>query len=1398
MSEVELTPFDNDLSIAYKNANILNIPVRYLVIRNPEVANPRLYEFTSIEQFIREHSDLHIQDIYDLLVNEGRIMFTNRFENILALIYFEVWKSPEGGPADVEGDTKLMKNINEFFIRTKKEKPYADLNELLLYHERWFDQYKLELKKDKKTLEKILLIQADFEVISPLLTSPITIDHIRLSASPRFQIDPNNPEDSERIPQVIDGVDLINGAKLSVRVPFIQFNENLTSTGITDLLNSVEYSKYYTKNTLNTNVVIPQHENRKGRNTMYMTIWTGDGDPEKATIESYIRAIYNLEKNKFVIDTPITLNIDEEQLFSWIEEVLPLDFGLVTASNVISVRGYFIIYRLDINEISFFDMILNDPLLNSYLYIDERSDPIALKKRIDLHYRSYLAQTTQEKDTTSESKEVSSLSSVHCVLTQHILTDNTLADLVIDGETQQIAINAGTPYVRVKISRAISREAVDEFVNIFSHLMGYYMNGLPQIVEETNPETGEVERVLGDTYDIKTPIENLYQEFIPDDIPNVLLKDVTRSPTGRGSIASIAARLRGTTVKRGVKITPGSHYDRLAMALPDLFIPQVRRHFDKKFWPDIIDDDELEDFTNQTFEFKNKEYKRQVMEFPPPGEADESFNIGCRGDDYPFPYTKENKWINKIQYPGFPICGKTDQISKGQEYTKYYNAKRANEAEAERKSIRTDTPKSIRSSDLSSPARSSPSAASTSSYVPVTAKILEPGRLGKIPININRILKYGNRGKFRRFGVPISPNSLIHCIEVARSNKVYFDFEDKEEYVSNIRSDIVNSIDIGELHIPVLKQQLYDLTDEQILTNLQNDDEFMDPYLYYRILEEYYEINIYVFTTISLSTGILTAAAEGEGVIEIPRYKVFYARTPQPERATVCVLKTLGTKASNLSQPQCELLIDIRNNLRIFGSEMTELLDMVISKTVNTYSIIATSEFIQSFDNVNLVNLNYMVYFNTILKTKSSTTIQNLAIGQLIDSFGKLRGLVYTLEDQNIYIIIPPSDPRNLPVFSLKMIKKYPDIKLILNIFGSPSATVRNLGSIIGLWYPFNISKNPEEIKIPTILDSFYIPVNPVSNHLLDSLPIGPNDPLSLNSIGKINTVNRVRKLKRDVSIILQLLLWLYLQSGLNPYDFFNQYVYFDESPGSNSETVYDFSGIKRRLPIVKSINEALAILEPTKLVVNYGDEEGYGIFLYSKKLYEGLYYYLDLYEKTVPLSETTEKGDIISIQRILPIEIKDLFETEADFMKIPFNMIFTSEANLQAWLRFNKSDLYRRIFIKTELTNQLAELREPYLFITNQGSIYIIQNVLAENSLERALGVAQNWYDYKINSGFTTPPYIQFDVEGNRVYPPTNIYTISPDKGLILSSEIEEEIALEILLYPESDGIFAGLLKLI
>jgi len=1144
------------------------------------------------------------------------------------------------------------------------------------------------------------------------------------------------------IPSINNGYEIFDSTILSVFIPFIQYNGDVKF--VEDPLNPDEiiglFPKYYkvfkgdslTEDPNYNNTVI-NSSRAKLPNTIYLTLWIGNStdvefnDMYTAPRESFVRVEYHLDTNYLTIDLPFEgdASVMAEMSRSKIQSAFPtLNIGKGTEAKV---RGGFDLYGLinqetiqglTIDETSLLDLILSEPLFNIYLYVEENIKPYAFKKRLDVHYRS-IFKDEKEGETPTSDVYISNSAAVSITLTQRYYQEDSTTDVIpaiSNYNMIKARVNKGTPFIHINISRADSRKIIDEFVLIFRLLLGYYLDNWQPIFQD-------------------------YLSFVPElaVLPSLI--------TNKQLIKEEKQKTKKKTVSKKEDV---SRIKALKAKAPDLFVDKYARKCQGDLKPIVISNEEIPFWKAKTFLSDGVPTQRQVMTFPlptrdpqNPNRIIEGWNFVCPNDNIPYPGLKTNTLANKDKYPYIPCCFIRDQTVEGlrKGYNEYFRG------------YPPRAKKGARGEGLIK-----------------TSKFLEPGIRGFVSSEIESILKNydSDSGSIIRYGVIRSPNSLIHCVCVAVSNNDYLKLPtdlERETYVTKLRRYIANNI-----RTELLLQEFYDKTPVEIKRYLDDNSFFLDPNLFYRALEEIFNINIFCFSPPDLVRG------HPLPFIDIPRNKLFHIRPLRPNRPTVLIYNHWGSESNMLEYPQCELIIDFeqdKDDIRLFGANMTELCHSILLESFKTITWRiakfllpnSTTEIEDVIGNVNIYSLiDYMALLNYTAKS------------QYIDEYGKLRALNFTVSIKNgndtlredMTLIIPPSQPENLPI----MEPVNCSFEAAVSIFGQPSGITRLSSDerlVNGIWF-----------SIMDLNFGVYVPVKPITLPSGLQYPIGP--PNSLRKEGS-NVISRLTKLRKILDIIIQLVRWLYdidrNYRNSTPSQFINEYFSYNDKPITDSVNYYDLIRIKRILPIVTTPAEGITILSKEAPTLFSNGR----IVFYSKDFYDKIGASIKVYyNETVGLPNE-------------PARFIDNYHSSEESFKQQANVaIFVNEKDLLSWMVNQENRLLKFYLIKDKLDNSSMVTLEPFIYRDVDGKIYLIQNVIG-GELSRAFTAAVDWYNRKFNSGSQSKQF-----EGTPAY---MVYAVN-DSGIIVPFQDKtggNDLYVKILRYGVSDldnGRYAAILDLI
>jgi hypothetical protein len=1317
---------DNELSLQLKEAVALGVPSKYIILKDGRYFNV-LGEIINLIP-----TDISLIDLYNL--------FPTILPEDLAMIYAQYVKEIS--------INQIIENINNFYNLlnqnlnnqstkanlSKKQiglSPIRDRTELNLFINDWRKRYSDELESDRQKLEEILIIQDELGKYEPLEYSPLIVTSNILYIKMK-------KKDGSTV-SLDDSYEIFDLSKPNITLPYIKWNSNIVSFNNNQNINTnVSLYKLYTglrqEDRLDFSKVIPSIT--KEINFIF-SVWKGVEENEndllrnkhELTKESFLKATYNLDLLKIKIPLEGEDDNGRQRILNRIINTFPLEIDTVKENRI---SGEFYIYDIEINDLLLAHMVLNLELFNIYLFIQESSSSVAMKKKnLKVYFRSI---SGLSKENSLNYSVAFSIQQLYAKGGENIHIQQNIQKKENTFLSRKLETNE--PYIKITITSAESIETANSFIYIITRLLSAYKENI------NNPD----------------PQDNLLQFYLSW-IPEF-------------------SSLRETETVRKTTRESNSKIHRLKQAAPDLFISDYARKCLCQFQPIIIEENEIEEWQNKMFNYKGRDMKRQVMAFPPDNPK---WYFVCPNDKYPFPGVKKNNLANMEKYPGLPCCFVNNQIdSIKSKYNRiFYPTDENNVVRRRKEQTKTESEDEFSSEEESSLYSSSLLSSSASTYSQTkliethiirTNKIIGLGRYGILPSSIIQLLAYPSTesGTIYRKGIQRSPNSLLHCISLAVQDPNYLSLNnrEKEEYVQAVRRQMAEKIQPA-----VCKSELYDFTEEQIRQSLNELDTFLDPNLYYRAIEEFYNINIFVFSPSANEEKRLKNKEDSTGHLELPRFKLFPVRTPRRERMNVLVYRTFGSESDALTYPQCELIIQRIENLeeqmdkgvfdrRIFDRIYPAFLQ--VNKTL-TWELIQESSESENIDVLTRQNIYSRINFRELYKNIKA---------QYIDEYGKMRGLYFN----DFMIIFPSSSPENLPTRTNILRGKIRDVlhnfrlsdlsksyrlsdlsksyglseKSEKNVNRLPTAYSVNNDLITGLWYP--------------LLDldyGLYIPIIPIRKEELplDNLIMGPNNPLG-EGVGN-NITARIIKLRRDLNFIFQTVKWLYslyylslnvrfdnntLEETLR--NFFDRYITIGNE-GGDSSTIYDFTNIGRKYP------DLSFIIDP-KDRINAGIEEmkkkipslfsKNKIYLYSQRFADGLFYTLKQNIEQYYFNFTTH----LSIQR------ESL--SEQDFLQYPGVTLFLSTHDLNTWLTsfHNYTDILMTIKIADAMKT------DPFLYLAADGHIYLIQNV-TEGNMSRAINVAYYWQKYKVNPGIKTPEY-----SNEMEFPPYVLYSISPANTII------------------------------
>ncbi len=686
------------------------------------------------------------------------------------------------------------------------------------------------------------------------------------------------------------------------------------------------------------------------------------------------------------------------------------------------------------------------------------------------------------------------------------------------------------------------------------------------------------------------------------------------------------------------------------------------RHCNCQKQPIIIEEEEFDDWKNKTFIDKGVEVERQIGNFPPNAE-EPIFNYVCPDDELPYPTVIKNKDPSDKTYPYWPCCAKTDNINNPKSDYNLYGSEKVE-------------------------------LVSNKSYKP-KAKVLEWKRTGELSDTIGNILNSGKVDKsiYERFGVGDSINSFIHCILIAKNIKKYKElfatnnYKECENYCNEIRKSIPTLV---PHYYELTRQETFNETRDTLLEGILDDKKYFDSSLYYRIFEELYNINIFVF--------------ESGNKIEVPNHALIHIRPFDEKRKTVVLYKNTDSDTEKYRYPVYDLIIntntysgkDKSNSPYIFlhSSEIGKILYSASQRYTEAYTFSISNDNIQSRYNPYSV-INWPEIFNHV----------NI-ISQEIDSYGKARSFNINFKDSEIQltVCVPPSQPLNLPLTeNFYQISK----DIVSKIFG-PSSIITKYG----MWY-----------KILDFEAGVFIPA---SNPDVDN--IEPISPIIEQITQPNNPIFEYRRISKYSKLLLDFIIW-----GLR---------------SNNIRNLKDFNDNKDKYII---LNDKIQANVPPLKLISY--ISGKGDFTYLSSIWPEYFHndntvqlYSSLYDKIILYLHRyytiTDGLDLAPMPYV-----KGIYEYEWDFKKYNQNRILISKEHLNTWANIHQKNFKGDLKIITEIKPEYLKSKEPIVYNNKETDrMYIIQSV-RDNNKDRALNCAEEWRVSKYNLGYETPKNLHTDI---------------------------------------------------
>lgn len=717
----------------------------------------------------------------------------------------------------------------------------------------------------------------------------------------------------------------------------------------------------------------------------------------------------------------------------------------------------------------------------------------------------------------------------------------------------------------------------------------------------------------------------------------------------------------------------------------DALIVKNKKLFSKNYYarsctcqkqPVIISEEDVEDWKNYEFEGK----KRNVVLFPPKNSTQKvpKEYYTCPDDEYTTLTLRQNPDMSS-EYPLIPCCN----ISNFPEdlYRDYDEIrKNPNKYWLTREEYRGKGKGILK-----------------------TNKILSTGREGNIPYFVENFLREIDNTKFIREGVAKnSRSSLLHILiktypdvkklinienrvnlakylDIDRNYQKYKNFksiEERDKYISKLRYGILSDYLIKE----VCSQETYEYTKDETLELFANRNKSLDSNYFYKILENIFCVNIFVF---------VFDKDKDKVYLETPNHEKYHIREIREELPSIMILKHLRRNNFNVYEAikSIKKMNETDSNYVVSRKFTRYFKNYILNKS---YYSIETSRKEVEKDNILVRKNPYSnINWNKILK-------DYLIESQMINASGRCFGFTfYYTKDKKMTLFIEPTFPFDVEE-SYDIIKT--PKKDIIKIFGNDY-----IKGDEGYWFQINDTKH-----------GFFIPCQEEcsGNKKCKEYTL-------LNCKNNIDrTYENIKICKKNTIIFLQLIRWLYLLENIEYSEWKEKYMIEDKK--INKEVLTSiYINIPNRFPQnLKTVENGIRYLN--QYIPRIFDNNK--IYLYPE-LYQVLDRNMLNYLKRYDGLELINKKTITNI-----------FNNLEDFTNHKFTKIIFGTEKYRIW----KNKILQEDSNRNEIYEEEDIYKEfPFVWRNSiNGSVYFVQNN-KENSKITSLVNSMFWKLTRLNLGY-------------------------------------------------------------
>jgi hypothetical protein len=988
-----------------------------------------------------------------------------------------------------------------------------------------------------------------------------------------------------------------------------------------------------------------------------------------ADTDYYIAGEMDLSTGSLTIDAEI---MDEEipillERLNRVFAQAPLHIKLVSSQAVTSQA---FIYNMSYFEPLLLDAILLDPVFNSFIYVDEHYRIAAWKTRLDVNYHPMYE--IEEAVVTDIGIKTINKSTISATITQFVTSGTETINIF--GTNEERTIEPGTKYVKITVHYSASEEMMRKFYVLMWKLFSLYKFSRTDPADPTSSTVEEEDRALLKQL-FPQAYETIEKQSEPDVKPGI-------KPSGRDLLRALKDKA------------------------PYLAVPLYARSCQPPTQPTIVTMEQARSLQ------RDGEAENHLVWPDPNGQV-----FVCLRPNRRWVGLKPNR-IARTHHKWVPCCFKRDPMLKtdyADLMAKYLAGKELPE--------KTHAKGEVRTGKL----------APVGTYGDIIPSSIVRALLLYLPLPEQR-----DRAYIRRLGVTTNkedPNMLILCVlaalgpdeggvdipkhpttqQLAKDPRLLRTYE-KRLVRNNKKARRERRAIADATNIAVLRQELYDIDDETIIGMLYDENRYLDPLLFYRALEEYYHVNIFVFEPAMSREDTYTGLA-------IPRNKHFHYHQQRPYPKTVLIYRTLGMESDKPKFPVCELIMDTTSNTRYFGVEMYNVC-MDIMQRLNDSVIWHITLDGQIAEKPNLY--------------KPPHLLTDEYVSQYIDGSGKLRALTYKLDNILVTATLPPAQPLNITLMDRP---SRITVEQFATLGAVPVAYSAAGGKLRGLWLD-------DYTHVYVVGDIAAVRTRYPGLHL------GRGDPLFTHV--QRHDIHALYSIKSRLTQLIRYLYDVFLDDRYGSpsliAEFADRYLaYVDREEGLLDVEYYtQIAELGTMLPVRATVEEILAEIdanypaEARRVIINGK------IVLYGRPVYRAILYMLE-HKSTPQGPEYLDRMDLLKNRIPAAPVISGIYQVPADFISYADTILFLTQEKLEKWLQSTiRLDWNRRRYflmrkkIETPLgtytTPVIYRQRNRYWAISNHlGTVVKDEFIWAQND---AIADAQRFTTDKDVAVWTITPY--------------------------------------------------------